>query len=231
MTVLALRQRRRRPWLLATWAVYVVIVAPVLGLAQTGPQLVADRYSYLACLPWTALATAGLARTWGRARPVVAASLASVLLLSALTFRQTRVWHDSTTLWNHVLALDPCNWIAYTNRGFARADHDAAIADYDAAIRCNPRWPLAYFDRGSARHARGDFAAAERDYATVIALRPNEPDAYNNRGWARQALGDLAGAAADYERALALAPPDWPARAMVAGNLAAARARLAADPR
>ncbi|MCC6849766.1 MAG: tetratricopeptide repeat protein [Deltaproteobacteria bacterium] len=235
VTVLAFRERRRRPWLLATWVAYVAIVAPVLGLAQTGPQLVADRYSYLAGLPLTALATAGLARAWsrsaaaGRAWPVVVASLASIALLGSLTFRQTRIWHDSMTLWNHVLALDPCNWIAYTNRGFARTDPEAALADYDAAIRCNPRWPLAYFNRGNVRHERGDYVGAEGDHATVIALRPDEPDAYNNRGWARQALGDFAGAAADYERALALAPPDWPSRSLVAGNLARARARLAAD--
>lgn len=232
LSAVAIRERHRRPWILATWAAYGVVLAPVLGLAQTGPQLVADRYGYLACLPLTILATVGFARLCSRAAGsmpsprLIGASLASVLLLAVLTFRQARVWHDSTTLWNHVLALDPCNWVALTNRGFVRSDRQEAIADYDAAIRCNPRWPLAYFNRGNAEHARGDLSAAIRDFGTVIALRPDEPDAYNNRGWARQALGDVAGAAADYERALSLAPADWPSRAMVAANLAAARARL-----
>jgi hypothetical protein len=227
--------RKRQPWWLATWAAYVVIVAPVLGFVQAGPQLVADRYTYLALLPWTALATAALAQAWAgaeRRRLLAAGSLATLLVLGGLTFRQTRVWHDSERLWNHTLGLDPCNWVALTNRGFARQhDSTGALADYSEAIRCNPRYSLAYFDRGNLRHERGDYAGAADDFSTVIRLRPGHPDAWNNRGWARQALGDFTGAADDYERALSLAGPDWPARAMVVGNLAAARARITANDR
>ena len=38
-----------------------MLVSPVLGLAQSGFQIAADRYSYLACIPWAALAAVGLA--------------------------------------------------------------------------------------------------------------------------------------------------------------------------
>ena len=34
---------------------YAGVVSPVLGFAQSGPQLVADKYAYLACLPWALL--------------------------------------------------------------------------------------------------------------------------------------------------------------------------------
>jgi hypothetical protein len=235
ITTAALLLRRRQPWWLATWAAYVVIVAPVLGFVQTGPQLVADRYTYLAVLPWTALATTGFARVWSapeRPRLLAAGGLAALLVLGALTFRQTRIWHDSERLWNHTLALEPCNWVALTNRGFARQQNPAAaLGDYSEAIRCNPGYPLAYFDRGNLRHERADYAGAVDDFTSVIQLRPGHPDAWNNRGWARQALGDFTGAADDYERALSLAGPDWPARAMVVGNLAAARARITANDR
>jgi hypothetical protein len=235
ITIGAVLVRKRQPWWLATWTAYIVIVAPVLGLAQTGPQLVADRYTYLALLPWTALATAGLARAWSPVRErrlIAGASLAILLLLGTLTFLQTRVWHDSERLWNHTLAHDPCNWVALTNRGFARRqDQATALADYSEAIRCNPRYQLAYFNRGNVRHDQGDFAGAAADFSTVITLRPEHPDAWNNRGWARQALGDFTGAADDYERALALAAPDWSARPVVVGNLATARARITANDR
>ncbi len=232
ITAVAVVIRKRQPWWLATWVAYVAIVAPVLGLAQTGPQLVADRYTYLALLPWTALLTVGLARLWPSRRPLVTAgSLAALVVLASLTYRQTRVWHDSERLWNHTLALDPCNWVALTNRGFARGDATASRADYDASIRCNPRYALAYFNRGNLRHEQGDLSGAASDHSKVIELQPDDPRAYNNRGWARQSLGDFAGAADDYERALALAAPDWWAREMVAGNLAAARARITANDR
>lgn len=237
ITAGAVTGRRRWPWLTAAWAAYVVIVAPVLGFAQTGPQLVADRYTYLACLPWAAVLAGGLAELWRPERPravrhLTALSTVMILtLLALLTVRQITVWKDSLTLWSHTLRLDPSNYVACINRGLARAstDLDGAIADYDAAIRVNPGYALAYFDRGNARHQRGDLAGAIEDHSKVIELRPDDPDAYNNRGWARQALGDWTGAAADYTRALELASPTWPHRDLVTGNLAAARARIAAN--
>jgi len=57
--------RRRWPGVPAALAAYVIILAPVLGFAQSGPQLVADRYSYLSCLGFALLA-GGVVLTWYR---------------------------------------------------------------------------------------------------------------------------------------------------------------------
>ena len=48
--------RHRWPAGLAGWLVYLLLLAPVLGVAQAGLQLVADRYSYLSCMAWAILA-------------------------------------------------------------------------------------------------------------------------------------------------------------------------------
>ena len=45
---------------------YVAVLSPVLGFKQSGPQLVADRYSYVACLTWAILGGAGLLWLWRR---------------------------------------------------------------------------------------------------------------------------------------------------------------------
>ncbi len=58
--------RRRWPAGCVIWGSYVALVAPVLGLLHSGPQIAADRYSYLACMPFALLAGAGL--TWVRRR-------------------------------------------------------------------------------------------------------------------------------------------------------------------
>ena len=52
----------KRRWAagVAIWIYYVVVLFPVLGFAQSGPQLVADRYSYLSCMGWALLGGAGL---------------------------------------------------------------------------------------------------------------------------------------------------------------------------
>ena len=60
VVVFAIRAAHKRPAIPAALAAYFVIVAPVLGCEQSGPQLVADRYSYLSCLGLAVLAGAAL---------------------------------------------------------------------------------------------------------------------------------------------------------------------------
>jgi len=63
--------RKRVPWLVAAVACYAIIVSPVLGFAQSGQQKVADRYTYLACMPFAVLGAAGVrhaALRWPSAR-------------------------------------------------------------------------------------------------------------------------------------------------------------------
>src|SRR5881409_306616 len=55
ITAIALALRRRVPGLPAAWSAYVVVLLPVLGIFQSGPQIAADRYTYLASLGWAIL--------------------------------------------------------------------------------------------------------------------------------------------------------------------------------
>ncbi|HEY3226908.1 MAG TPA: tetratricopeptide repeat protein, partial [Planctomycetota bacterium] len=146
VTVILIVFRKRRPGLLAAWVVYAVTVGPVLGLTQAGPQVVADRYSYLACLPFAVLAAAGLA-AWmarpgtGRRLPCVAAGII-LALFGVQSWSYARVWRDSVSLWNLALERDPKNALAWYDRGQAKldlGDHEGARADLDEAIRLNPK--------------------------------------------------------------------------------------------
>lgn len=122
-TVLLVVQRRRWPALVAAVAAYVVIVAPVLGLAQVGPQLVADRYAHLATLPFFALAAGGLLAAFATApaRAAAFAALAGVVVLGlgAATWRQTQYWHDDVALWQRAVDVDGQNAFARTALGAA----------------------------------------------------------------------------------------------------------------
>src|SRR5437899_7169844 len=90
--------RRRAPAVLTAWVCYGAIVSPVLGFVQTGPQIAADRYTYLACLPWAvlvaggveALARAHAARRLGSGTWYVAlgAITATLVILGVLTVEQ-----------------------------------------------------------------------------------------------------------------------------------------------
>src|SRR5438876_3980700 len=108
ISAIVLALRRRVPGLLAAWVVYVVVLLPVLGIFQSGPQIAADRYTYLAGLGWALLAGAGLLSA-SRRYPLLTTGLAVFLLLGlgTLTWNQVHVWHDSEKLWVHALAVEP----------------------------------------------------------------------------------------------------------------------------
>lgn len=101
--------RKRLPALAVAFGAYLLLVLPVLGIAQSGIQLVADRYAYLSTVPLVLLAAGAGVILWtqGRHRALriaLAFGLAVLLAGYALaTRRQTFVWRDDETLWRHVL--------------------------------------------------------------------------------------------------------------------------------
>src|SRR3989441_10533007 len=68
ITGIVLALRRPLPGLPAAWVAYVVVLLPVLGILQSGPQITADRSTYLAGLGWASLAGAGLLSCWRTSR-------------------------------------------------------------------------------------------------------------------------------------------------------------------
>jgi tetratricopeptide (TPR) repeat protein len=130
LTVLLVVWRRRVPALLVAWLAYALILAPTSGIAQAGPQLVADRYSYFACLPFALLAGAALVHLARRSAPaahVVGAGCA--LALGIATNVQARVWQGTEALWTHALEVDPGAGIALHNLGAWHLVQSAQLAD------------------------------------------------------------------------------------------------------
>jgi hypothetical protein len=114
VTVLLVIARRRWPWALAAWVAYAALLAPVLGIAQAGPHIAADRYTYLATLGW-AVVVGGVVFALDRdtragRRPPMPFAVAAIgagvvaICLGILTWRQVGVWHDSVTLWRTAVA-------------------------------------------------------------------------------------------------------------------------------
>lgn len=104
------------------------------------------------------------------------------------------------------------------NRGIIRMqarDIDAAIADYDAAIRIAPDTAEAYVNKGLALLRMGDRHDEVVTLLTEGLIRnPARPEvAYFNRGMAHELLGRTREAYEDYTRAVELAP-DWREPAM-----------------
>jgi tetratricopeptide (TPR) repeat protein len=85
-------------------------------------------------------------------------------------------------------------------------EFDRAIADYNEALRLDPKNRLAYLNRGIAWQAGGDFAKAIADYDQAIERGLKTAQAYNNRGHAWELKKDYDRAIADYTEAIRLGP-------------------------
>ncbi|MGC1299159.1 MAG: tetratricopeptide repeat protein, partial [Alloacidobacterium sp.] len=94
----------------------------------------------------------------------------------------------------------------YFERGCAAEDPAEQIRFYDKAIRLDPGYAFAHYNRGLARKAEGDVEGALADYDEAIQLNPDDADFYNARGVARYENGDLKRALPDYDKAIRLNP-------------------------
>ncbi|MCW5891999.1 MAG: tetratricopeptide repeat protein [bacterium] len=226
-------QRRRWPALLAAVAAYVVIVSPVLGLAQVGPQLVADRYAHLATLPFFALAAGGLYAAFGtspaRAAAIGALAGVAILGLGAATWRQTQYWHDDVALWTRAVEVDGQNAFARTALGAALQAQDRLAdalpqAEVVLALLMGRDTPEPVLEtvrtnltRGWATVAMQSLMAGDADDARTAALRAlgvgqDDAPAMLTVGAVLLRTKNTAEAALAYERALAGDPTQTAAR-------------------
>ncbi len=217
--------RRRWPAGVALLAVYIITLAPVLGFAQSGPQLVADRYSYVSCMTFALLAGAAmlvsqrrLADRWPpRAVLGVTAGAAVALIgtLAVLTWQQTQVWRTSQTLWARTLAVCPTSRYAHYNLGvqFANEQQYApAIEQFRATLQLDPAHTGALASLGRALQAQGKPAEAIGRYTEALAIRPAMPKVHRWLASALQEVGRYDEAARHLDQALRLEPGSIEAR-------------------
>jgi hypothetical protein len=141
---------RRRPWLAIGWLWFLGMLVPVNGLAQTGLQSIADRYTYLPAIGLGLIAAWGLgelatAVPAGKIRQLIVATAgASALVACAgLTRHQLSYWQNTQTLMEHALALDPNNYVAHQDLGLyytrlgrleLAAAHHQKVRELDPAL-------------------------------------------------------------------------------------------------
>ena len=227
-------KRREFPAALAAWVSYGLLISPVSGVVQVGPNFAADKYSYFASMP-VALFAAALVFCFPLRRGVATAAAALLIGLAILSARQCLVWKDSLALWNRVIELDLGVYFSYNRRGQAlasRGSWDLALADYDRSIALNGGWFESWASRARAREAKGDHAGAIDDATRALQLDPGATEALNTRGLALIRTGKLREAVRDCTRALELRPQYVEARLnratalAMGGDLAGALADL-----
>lgn len=202
----------RRPAPLIAWLGYLVLIFPVSGIARTGHQFAADRYTYLAMMPVGLLVAGAIDRRhqlWKAAAPVVA-------LLAGLTFVQTGIWRDSLTLWTHALRVDPTSTGAAVNKASALVELqrlDDAAEIYRAVLTRDPADRDALYSLGMVRLMQGRDAEAAPLFAELVRVAPGQAMGHYGLGILAMQEGRVEDARRHLRRALELKPDLKNARA------------------
>jgi tetratricopeptide (TPR) repeat protein len=118
----------------------------------------------------------------------------------------TRILQGKETSHNRAVAYDKL-CVAWREK----KEYDRAIADCDQALRLDPRYAWAMFDRARAYEDKGDVDHAIADFTAAIKLDPKGDQgclacSYNGRGICWKDKGDLDRAISDYNQAIRIDP-------------------------
>jgi len=187
VTVAAVAQFRRRPYLPVGWFWYLGTLVPVVGLVQVGLQGMADRYTYVPlvgifiALTWLAADISSVA-AWRRVA-VSACAIVAALALASAARRQVAYWRDSLTLFQHAVSVTEQNWLAWRNLGGAYQEihlHGEAVACFEESLKFMPYAGETWAALAMSYGIVGRHEDAIRAFREAVGLRPDDAVAWYN---------------------------------------------------
>ena len=223
---------KRRAYFAIGWFWFLGTLVPVIGLVQVGEQAMADRYTYIPSIGIFIAVTWGLADLASR-RPSLRAPLAIACVLvladfSLLTWRQSKSWQNTETLFRQAVSAVKNNFMAEEALGSALSNAgrlDEAELHCLEALRIRPHFPEANSTYAIVLVRQGRAAEARERINEVLRSNPADASAHFTLAQACSLAGEYAEAVRQYEAGLRLKPEN----ADALNNLAWIRASNA-DP-
>ncbi len=206
---------------------FLVLLFPVLGFfdnAWTRFSFVADHWVHLPSIPLVLGATAAV--YWGiQQLPVLASQKPAstdktaillrsslfggiLLLCVGLTWNQTQIYRDRSTLWNNTLQHNPDAWMAHYDLGtlaMMQQRFRQAVDHFDQVQRLRSSFVELFNNRGLAHFQLQNHRAAVADFNQAIQYQPNNSQFYNNRGLVyASGFNNLPAACYDWQQACRL---------------------------
>ncbi|MBL8174064.1 MAG: tetratricopeptide repeat protein [Bryobacterales bacterium] len=220
VTALVWLRRKQCPHLIVGWLWFLGAMVPMLGLAQAGTQAMADRFTYLPMIgiaiavSW---ALAALAVHFRIPLPVRAACIGLMLgILSFVSLLQTSHWKDSTTLFEHTLAVTKDNDSMLINLASVKrqaGDNARALELYEEAIRLEPAKSMVRLEAALVAFRLRKIEQARGHFNAVLAMEPNNPTALRGIADCLIAEGKKEEARRQLQQLLNLWPNDIEAKA------------------
>lgn len=183
---------RKKRWLIWAGFFYIFNIFYFVRFdLVTKPDIVSDRYMYLASLGICMLVGKFIDRILNlqyKEKWKIYVGIAFLLCIISAGISKTKrysyVWQNSNIFWNYVIATTERFEVAYHNRALLfieEGDYERALDDLDQAIRIYPRYANAHFSRAVLAERLGNIQNALDDYLKSRELSPNDQRAYNNR--------------------------------------------------
>lgn len=206
---------KRKPFVAVGWFWYLGTLFPVIGFMQAGYQAMADRYTYLPSIGIAIMLAWGvpslIKRDNLRKNLLFPVSIAVLVIMAVLTWKQCHYWKNSMTLSTHALHVTEDNYVAHNILASYLSQEkriNEAMYHYKESLRLNPKYHYTYNNRGSLYRDLGQYQRAIEDFNAAIGLKQNFATAYINRGETYFLLGQYQLAMEDFNMVIRLKPYD-----------------------
>lgn len=200
VAVLILFRRKLFP-IIGTLGAFLLLIFPMLGITQSGIQMAADRFTYLASVPFSVLLALALLQIKVMRRTIFCVLEVLVFLFGVQTASFSATWSNDLALWCWAVSVDPDESYAYNSIGQVLMDKNlpqAALKFFDQAILTNPKDVLAQHNYALALARLGQYEQASKKWEYALSM-PNNMGKERDKvilayGWCLQKIGDFKGA-------------------------------------
>ena len=205
------RGRSRAP--LAAVLFFASMIFPVMGFFNVYPfrfSFVADHFQYLACIGPIVLVV-GTGSAFGLLKGKVRLILCMIILLvlSMLTWKQSRMYANNETLYLTTIKKDPNCWMAYNNLGREKEINGQlgeAVAYYRKSFEINPINTEPLVNLGILLAKSGRISEAIDCFQKALAININDGNAYNGLGNVFYQTGKMDVAIINFKKAIEIDP-------------------------
>jgi len=216
ITAIAIREGRKRPYLIAGWLWFLGTLVPVIGLVQVGVgPAMSDHFCYIPSIGVFIAIVFGLtdiAIAWRLGRVTIAAACTIVLvIMCSLSAIQVRRWRDSVTLFEWTLSVTSNNPLVENQFGVVlnrQGKHAEAIAHFAEALRVKPDYFQALANMGWALGLQGKTGEAIEFLKRAISVRPDSANTHVQLAFALVKQKQEDAALQHFYKAVELAPND-----------------------
>jgi protein O-mannosyl-transferase len=197
ITFFVCKHLKKYPYLPVGWFWFLGTLVPVIGIQQIGEHTMADRYAYVTFIGVFIMIAWGMGQISLKKiflkKLFIFSSIAAVVLLTAATHYQLKLWNNTITLFQYTLKMDPNNYVAYAVMGQDLADqgkYEKALYYYDKTLKLNPGVYVAYINKGVVLLKLGKQDEAVKVFEEAIKL-DNSFSAYYQIGFIYFSNNDL----------------------------------------